>query len=288
LIVESLVAGLQSFAETSHILDSALGRALVYLSMAILLGTRLWRDGLAVMVATRHLRLAALLSGAAGCLLLVYATLAQLSPNPDAMSLSPISWPDFQAFMFHTSVGIGWLVFLAGLSISVVLIEHKASWLGILAMLLSVSANSHAGEYGLLSLTYATDLLHLSLALLWSGGVLVLVVLRLGKTSIADSKQLKRFSRLALPLFLLILLSGMARLMIQYGHDQGFAVLYITMLALKLMAVAGVAWSAYGLRQQLKRTNIDDGHYDNRLSMEIFFIAILIFATAIFTQLPTR
>lgn len=286
--MESLLAGLQSFTETSHILDGALGRALVYLAIALLLGIRLWRDHLKVPVSSLHLRPIAGWSGFTGCLLLLYATLAQLAPPTDNMQLLLPNWQDAYVLLFHTSVGMGWLMFLASLVLAVAFIEHRASWLPILGMLLAVSANSHAGEYGLGSAAFLSDFLHLSAALLWAGGVLVMMGVRLGLDGavMMNGDRLRRFSRVALPLFLFILASGLGRLLVQYGNTEGFSSLYIAILVLKLAAIAGIMGSAYGLRRQLN-ADINDERYDNGLSVEVFFLAIMIFVTAMLTQLPT-
>jgi copper resistance protein D len=286
-IAESFLAALTSLATTSHILDSTLGRSLVYLATASLIGIRLWRSYFHLVTPLPYLPWIALASGVLGCLLLMYSTLAQLAPFTDTMLLAILSWEDIGTFLFHTSVGKGWLAFLTALLTAVIWIERKASWVAVLVMLVSLSANSHAGEYGFFNAIFWIDLLHLALAMLWSGGVLVLLYLRLSVANVTDGSYAGRFSKLALPLFLLLSASGIFRLMMQYETDRSLSELYVGVLLLKLAAIAGVIWSAHGLRKQLKARHFDDRDFDNGLSIEVFFMAILVFLTAMITQLPT-
>lgn len=287
LIPASILAALSSLTTTSHILDSTLGRSLVHLATALLIGIRLWRSYFHLVTPLPYLPTTALASGILGCLLMIYSTLAQLAPSTDTMLLPIFSWEDIGTFLFHTSVGIAWLAFLMGLLTAVVWIERKASWSAVLIMLVSLSANSHAGEYGFFSTMFWIDLLHLALAMLWSGGVLVLIYIRLGGANTSEGSCAERFSKLALPLFLLLLASGIFRLMMQYETDRSLSELYVGGLLLKLAAIAGVIWSANGLRKQLKTHHFDDRDFNNGLSIEVFFLGILVFLTAMITQLPT-
>jgi putative copper resistance protein D len=287
LIPDSFLAALASLATTSHILDSTLGRSLIYLATALLTGIRLWLSYFHLVTPLPYLPWIALASGVLGCLLLMYSTLAQLAPSTDTMMLPILSWEDIGTFLFHTSVGIGWLAFLMALLTAVIWIERRASWVAVLVMLVALSANSHAGEYGFFSAMFWIDLLHLALAMLWSGGVLILLYLQLGIANTSDGSCAGRFSKLALPLFLLLLASGIFRLMMQYETDRSLSELYVGVLLLKLAAIGGVILAAHGLRKQLKSGSLSDNDFDNGLSIEVFFMAILVFLTAMITQLPT-
>ena len=98
-----------------------------------------------------------------------------------------------------------------------------------------------------------------------------------------------------MPLFLLIILIGVTRLGLQYWYEQGIGQVYVAILVLKLIAVAGVVISAAGLRKILKNRAATEGRddqkqsrYDQKLGNEVFFAALLILSTALLTQLPPR
>ena len=169
------------------------------------------------------------------------------------------------------------------------LVRHAwPAWIAATGAAFALAANGHSGEYGLGAPIYWLGAVHLLLALTWFGGLCVLVAGRLGSGWRIEYAALRNFSRLALPLFLLIILMGLARLALQYNYEEGLGSLYVSILILKLVAVAGVAVSAARLRKLLQRAEADERTYDNELGMEIFFAGLLILATALLTQLPPR
>jgi hypothetical protein len=128
--------------------------------------------------------------------------------------------------------------------------------------------------------------IHLLLGLTWIGGLSILVVGRLGGGWRIEYAELQSFSRVALPLFLLIVVMGMIRLGLQYWYEKGLGSIYVTMLVLKLVAVAGVIVSAARLRRLLGSQVATESQYDEKLGTEVFFAALLVLSTALLTQLP--
>lgn len=285
---------IEAFIDHPHVLDGSLGRALAYLGLAILLGLRLWIGPLRNAVPARLLpyQLVALTAGLGGAFLVVHAALAEaVDPfsTPFSMQEVPITLADYQQMLLHTSYGNAWLAYCALLVLGVWLLRHALpAWLAAIGGAFALAACGHSGEYGLTTPLYWVGALHLLLALVWLGGLLMIVVGRLGDMWRIEYAGLQSFSRLALPLFLLIIAMGITRLVLQYSYEQGLSPLYVAMLVLKLGAVAGIVFSAARLRRLFKDAAAPESQYDNKLGMEIFFAALLILATALLTQLPPR
>lgn len=285
---------LEAFIDHPHVLDGALGRSLAYLGLAIVFGLRLWMGPMHHAAPLRLLtfRLAALVSGFAGAFLVVHAALSEaLDPfsTPFSMREVAISLADYRQLLLHTSYGNAWLAYGVMLAISIALIRYRwPAWIVAIGATFALAACGHSGEYGLGAPLYWSGALHLLLALVWAGGLLMIVMGRLGGTWRIEHAGLQAFSRLALPLFLLIMALGVVRLALQYVMEQGLGALYVAIVLLKLGAVAGVVISAARLRRLLGDAEFQESEYDVRLSMEIFFAALLILATALLTQLPPR
>jgi copper resistance protein D len=285
---------IEAFIDHPHVLDGSLGRALAYLGLAILFGLRLWIGPLRNAVPARLLpyQLVALAAGLGGAFLVVYAALAEaVNPfsTPFSMQEVPITLADYQQMLLHTAYGNAWLAYCALLVLGVWLLRHAfPAWLTAIGGAFALAACGHSAEYGLAAPLYWVGALHLLLALVWLGGLLMIVVGRLGDMWRIEYAGLQSFSRLALPLFLLIIAMGIIRLVLQYSYEQGLSLVYVMMLVLKLVAVAGIIFSAARLRRLLKDAAAPESQYDNKLGMEIFFAALLILATALLTQLPPR
>lgn len=283
----------EALAGHPHVLDGALGRALAYLGLAILIGLRLWIGILQGLAPPRlkAYQLTALAAGLSGAFLVVHASLSEaVSPFSAAFSMQEVSIPfaDYRQMLLHTAYGNAWLAYCGMLVVCAWLVKHAwPTWLTAIGGALALAACGHSGEYGLATPIYWSGALHLLLALVWLGGLLMIIVGRLGNGWRIEYAGLQSFSRLALPLFLLIIAMGVLRLVLQYVVEQGLGVVYVVMLVVKLGAVAGVVFSAARLRRLL-RDAAPEGQYDNKLSTEIFFAALLILVTALLTQLPPR
>jgi putative copper export protein len=205
------------------------------------------------------------------------------------MEETPVYFSDYRHMLLHTIYGNAWVAYVILLTTGVLLIRRPwPAWLCGLGAGLALAVCGHSGEYGLDEPLYWLGAMHLLLALTWIGGLSVLVMARLAGGWQADFPALQYFSRVALPVFILIMLTGLARLGLQYVYEQGLGAIYLIMLGCKLVAVAGVVASAAGLRALLKAQPFSERRYDNGLGPEVFFAALLIIATALLTQLPPR
>lgn len=277
-----------------HVLDGSLGRTLAYLGLAIVIGLRLWMGAIRSTGPARLFpyQLTALIAGIAGAFLVVHAALSEaVDPfsSPFSMQESPIALADYQQLLLHTTYGNAWLAYCGLLIMGILLVRQPwPAWLAVVGSAAALAACGHSGEYGLAAPLYWAGAMHLLLALGWIGGLVVLIVGRLGGGWRAEYQALQSFSRLALPLFLIIVLMGVIRLGLQYWYEQGMSVVYVGVLLLKLIAVAGVIISAARLRKILQSPAVTESEYDNKLGTEIFFAALLILSTALLTQLPPR
>lgn len=285
---------LEAFIDHPHVLDGSLGRSLAYLGIAIVFGLRLWMGPLRQNAPEKLLPygLAALVAGFTGAFLVVHAALSEaLDPfsTPFSMQEVPISLADYQQLLLHTSYGKAWLSYCGLLAVAAGLIRYSwPAWVAAIGATFALAASGHSGEYGFGAPLYWPGAMHLLLALVWVGGLLMIVVGRLGGGWRIEYTGLQAFSRLALPLFLLMIALGVIRLALQYVVEQGLGVVYVAIVVLKLVAMTGVVFSAARLRRLLRGAEVQEREYDARLSLEIFFAALLILLTALLTQLPPR
>lgn len=284
---------IEAFIDHPHVLDGSLGRSLAYLGLSIVIGVRLWmgilRDsGPAQLLAYQ---LTALVTGFAGAFLVVHASLSEaVNPFSSAFSMQdlPISFFDYRQMLLHTAYGNAWLAYVGLLVTGIFTIRYAwPAWLSVIGAVFALAACGHSGEYGMTAPLYWFGAIHLLLGLAWIGGLCILVAGRFGGGGWKiEYAGLQSFSRLALPLFLLIVLMGVIRLGLQYWYEEGLGPIYVTMLAFKLIAVAGVIVSAARLRRLLSSHTAADSQYDDKLGTEVFFAALLVLSTALLTQLP--
>jgi hypothetical protein len=285
---------IEAFIDHPHVLDGALGRSLAYLGTALLLGLRIWLQTMRSNVSLRLLpyQAAALAAGFTGAFLAIHGALSEaVDPFSSAFSMqeTSISLADYCHMLFHTTYGQAWVTYGALLTAGILLVTRPLpAWLAAVGSGAALAVCGHSGEYGLDVPLYWFGAAHLLLALGWFGGFMLLVIGRLGRGWRAEYLALQYFSRLALPLFILIVLTGVIRLGLQYYYESGLGVIYLVMLVFKLAAAAGVVISAARLRSLLKSSASTENHYDNKLATEVFFALLLIFAAALLTQLPPK
>jgi putative copper export protein len=277
-----------------HVLDGGLGRALAYFGLALCFGIRVWPDLVrdVDLKSLVGLRVSAAACGLVGMLIALNATAVELAApfRPQGQDLGIATLAELHTVLLGTTFGNAWLGYAACLVLGTVFGNYRpVAWAAVLGMGLALALAGHAGEYGWSGPALWIDLLHLTFALMWLGALALLVAGRLGKTWAPERDALLRFSRIALPMFGAILLTGLVRLYVQYENQGGYlGGAYLLMLGLKLCAVLGVVVAAAGLRRQLR----DSGdlswerRYDNGLSSEVFFAALVVFATSLLTQLP--
>lgn len=274
-----------------HVLDGALGRALAYVAVALVIGIRLWVDviGSTRFTASRAYYVVSVICGLTGMLIAINGTAVEIAhpfANPQYDAADIASLDDYYRVFALTDFGHAWLVYSVFLLLAVAGKNRAVmGWLASTGMVLALAAAGHAGEDGWFTLRYGIDVLHLALALVWLGGVAILITGRMSTQWQAEQQDLIGFSRIALPLVTLAALTGIVRLWLQY-LNSGLGIAYVMLLGLKLAALGGVVVYAAGLRKRLQ-TGPDAGQdYDNGLSLEVFFAAIVVFATALLTQLP--
>lgn len=273
--------------EHPHLLDGALGRAAAYLAIALLLGISIWEYWLKTPLNyQRYYQWCALFLGIFGLVIAINSTALETS-NPfggDAMALPDLATA--MELLQKTHFGQAWLSYTFFLFLAVFSRWFSLRGLAILGMLATLVASSHAGESGLLHLAFWVDYVHMFFALSWLGGLTVLIALRLGKRQSINKDGLHFFSRLALPIFLFVLASGLMQIVLRVIQENQLNSGYIAVLGTKLILVLAIVLSAWGLRRHLKRDSLSATAFDNGLSLEFFFALVLILTTGLLTQIP--
>ena len=278
---------MSAFLEHSHLLDGVLGRGGAYVALALLLGVWLWElHWQRTLKHSVYYRAVAVASGLGGMAILLGNIALEASDPFNANNMALPALSDI-AQVLRTSFGMIWAGFAVCLLISAISNHPYIRLTGLLAMLFGLAWNSHAGENGIGQWIFWVDWLHLGCALLWFGGLSLLVVFRLSKTETIGWQDAQFFSRLALPVFMLVLASGVIRAWLQYLEEQGLGYAYMLMLAIKLVLVTFVMGCAALLRRQLKEPPLSDIDYDNGVSLEYFLALLLMSAVALLTQLPS-
>lgn len=285
-----------SVLDHAHLLDGALARACAYIAVAMLSGMQLWEWRLRRPLAWRqYFSWTAFALGSAALLLALNSAALSGEEASDAAAMSLASPGEMLELMRFSFFGQAWLAFWLFLLVAVCSWKDWMVRIALLAMPTALALASHAGELGMWHWLYWIDLVHMGGALFWLGGMSLMLVLRLAGDSCITARELSFFSRLALPLFLLTIASGMLRLLLQYVEEDGLASTYAAMLGLKLAAVAAIAACAWKLRRLLRQPGsataaydtgpISDNGFDNGLTLEFFFALVLVLFTALLTQL---
>ena len=149
-----------------------------------------------------------------------------------------------------------------------------------LALLAAPTLSGHAFRAaGERPLSVAADLLHVTAAAFWVGGLLQLaLILRSGQ----DPGAARRFSRLAVPAVVLIALTGLVRALVEltgvsqlWSTGYGRAILVKSALFVALIVLAWVSRSWLGSATRLLRS----------VSTELALLAVVIGAVAVLTAL---
>lgn len=290
----------------AHLLDGMLGRALAYAGLAMIAGPPLWH--LVTHSACRHRLLVrgGLLSAMTGALVSLHAvTLMAFSPfvpesgtQVELVELG-LGLQDYLQILSSSTFGKAWLIHV-GTFLTAALVSgydsntYTRAWAALSLVGASVAGLAlmgHAGDFGWLSWRYVTDLIHLAVVLTWLAGFGVIILDRLGGYGQLPIPVIRQFSWLAGWLMAIAIVSGLLRL---YLQDVPMSALpwdvYGWVLAGKLLALAGVLLSAYGLRRWLTANKGKNDpswrHFDDLLSAEFFFAAVMILMAALLTQLP--
>ncbi|MFL9711412.1 CopD family protein [Methylobacillus sp. Pita1] len=271
----------------AHLLDGALARACAYMALAMLSGMQLWEWRLQRLLAWRqYFNWTAFALGSAALLLALNSAALSGEDAFNAAAMSVASPGEMLELLRFSAFGHAWLAYWLCLLAAVSCWKSWVARTACLAMLGALALASHAGELGMWNWTYWIDLAHMGCALLWLGGMSLMLVLRLADNSWMSLREFSFFSRVALPVFLLALASGAARAWLQYAEEGGLGWTYAAMLGLKLAAVAAIAACAWQLRRLLRQPGFSMAAYDNGLTLEFFFALVLVLFTSLLTQLP--
>ncbi|MCB5191469.1 hypothetical protein LG198_12090 [Methylobacillus arboreus] len=269
-----------------HLLDGALARAGAYMALAMIGGIGLWELRFRrPLVWEGYFRWSALALGTIALLLALNSAASNGEDyfNAEAMAVAGIG--DMAELLIHSAFGRAWLVYWLFLLLAAVNPGQRLGWICALVMLGALVFASHAGELGMMHWVFWIDLVHMACALLWLGGLTLMLVFRLSGSEWISPVEFSFFSSVALPLFAVTLASGLTRAVLQYMEEGGLVLTYAAMLILKLAAVTAVAVCAWFLRRLLQRPGFSMARYDNGLSLEFFFALTLLLFTALLTQL---
>ena len=270
-----------------HLFDGGLSRGLIYFATALLFGMRIWL-ALAppLRPALTRVRWLSGLLGLSG-LLLAFNLLALQAADPfGAESMAFFADPASYRQVMNSSFGLTWLACALFLSCALLWLHTPVAWLFAAGLAFGLAANSHAREQGIATWMFWIDAAHLGLGLSWFGGLFLLAGDRLGGAMQLGREEVLRWSRIALPLFLGILLLGLVRLGLALQAEGGLNVLYGSLLGLKVLAVVAVMFNAWKLRSVLGEGQGLDKRFDDYLTWELFSAFILVLMTALVTQLP--
>jgi putative copper resistance protein D len=277
---------METFFQHPHLLDGALGRTAAYLAIGILLGLSLWESWLKqALKDQRYYRYCALLLGLLGGIIAINAVALDAS---DPFGTDTMALPDLATgltVLRETNFGQAWLAYISFLLLGVFssrLVIRAAAMIG---MTVALVFSSHGGEAGIAQAAFWADFFHMLFALFWLGGLSVLIALRLGKRQQIHENGLRFFSRFALPVFFMILASGVLQVLLKSQMEGSLSYAYIAVLSIKLILVIAIMMSAWALRRSLKKP-IDEVRFDNGLSVEYFFALVLILTTGLLTQIP--
>ncbi|SNR86073.1 putative copper resistance protein D [Methylobacillus rhizosphaerae] len=271
--------------EHPHLLDIILGRTAAYIALALLLGIWLWEwRWQRQLMHSNHYRAIAAISGSLGVLIVISNIALESSAPFDANNMALPGLSDI-ASVLQTSFGIAWMVYGVSLLIAVASSRQYLRFAGIMGMVTAMVLTSHAGEDGIYQLVFWIDALHLASAMLWFGGLSLLLAFRLTGTEYTSRQDLQFFSWLALPVFICVLGSGAIRITLQYLETRTLASAYILMLMVKLLLISGVVILAGWLRHQLHHGSMHNTTYDQGITLEYFFALLLVLATTTLTQL---
>lgn len=270
---------------SAHLLDGMLGRAAALLAVALLTGAAFWQYGLHVPVPSRSRIITIAISlGLIGVALSLNSSFFQWADSLGEGATLP--WDALLPLLLQTQYGQVWLAY--GLLLLLTAVSWpRCYWLGLnlLGLVVCSAINSHAAEQGL-SLLLGWHVVHLACMLCWLGGVLMIGLTRLAQLGETGQAALARFSAWILPVFLLGLVSGVARLAWAWAENGTLHRVYLLAIACKLILMLAVCSCAWRLRRRLRQSPWQGARYDEVLTIEFFFALLLLFAAALLTQLP--
>jgi copper transport protein len=174
--------------------------------------------------------------------------------------LSPAALGDF---LFTNIAGLARAGVVVAIALAVVHANRvpiaASAWLAI--AFLAVAISGHANSADPRGLSVFTDWLHMVAAAAWIGGIAQLALTWLPRIKRIEpaarqsvmSNVLKRFGRLALPAFLVVVTSGLANALTQLGEPQAlWQTAYGRILAVKMALVGLIALASYGHALRLR------------------------------------
>ncbi|HSI44263.1 MAG TPA: CopD family protein [Methylotenera sp.] len=278
---------MQAFYDHPHLLDGALGRVFAYIAISVIIGKLVWANRLSPPLNKGYVhKLLIFTLGTLGLIIALNSTTLEASDPFGNKGMEFADGATTMEVLFKTEFGKAWLSFWGFLLIGIAVERLPIQCLAIAGMLAAMTFSSHAGSdfpYA----TYWIDYVHLASTLTWLGGLTLLIVLKFTQPAIIGVDEFKFFSRLALPVFLLALITGVARAAMEYLQSQTFATAYAVTLVIKIAMVLIIMAIAFSLRRNLQHGKFAMSAYENKLSTEYFFAILLILVVSILTQLPS-
>jgi copper transport protein len=167
------------------------------------------------------------------------------------------------AFLFSNAAGLARVGAVVAVAAAVLLAErHRGpAVVALVASLEGIAFSGHANSADPRWLALLTDLIHLTAAAVWVGGIAQIAATWLPRlrSLAADTRRalpravLARFGRVALPAFLVVALTGGVNALIQLGHvsalwEDGYG----RVLAVKILLVALIAAASYAHALRLR------------------------------------
>lgn len=278
---------MQAFYNHPHLLDGALGRVFAYMAISLIIGKLVWVNRLLSLPNKGSIyKLLIFTLGTLGLIVALNSTALEASDPFGNKGMEFADGATIMEVLFKTEFGKAWLSFWGLLLLGIAWERLAIQRLAIAGMLAAMTFSSHAGSdfpYA----TYWIDYIHLASTLTWMGGLTLLIVLKFTHPAVIGVDEFKFFSRLALPVFLLALMTGLARAAMEYLQSQTFATAYAVTLVIKIAMVLAIMAIAFTLRRHLQHGKFVMSVYENKLSTEYFFTILLILVVGILTQLPS-
>jgi copper transport protein len=188
----------------------------------------------------------------------VAVAVAEAANASSGLSLSGLS-----DFLLSNGAGLARVAAVAALGLAVLfatgLPRASAAWLAVTFGAIAFSGHANSADPRALALT--TDWIHLVAGAVWVGGIAQLAVTwlplikRLGQEArlTVIRAVLERFGRVALPAFLVVIVSGLANALIQLGRVPAlWETAYGRVLAVKIALVGLIALASYAHALRLR------------------------------------
>lgn len=166
-------------------------------------------------------------------------------------------------FLLTNSAGLGRLAMVVAVALAAAMAPRLrvGAFLSLIVAFMAIAISGHAYSAELRGPAVLTDWIHLLAAAVWVGGIAQIawawlpLVRRVGQDARREAirRVLKRFGRLALPAFAVVVLSGLTNALIELGGPEAlWETSYGRVLAVKIALVGLIAAASYGHALRLR------------------------------------